>query len=77
NAQVATFITDREIALLAAISEEFPQARHQLCTWHIFKNIRNKLKKHVDIDEFIKAIQKLAYDDSLEIHHIEQEITSL
>ncbi|CAG8634634.1 9419_t:CDS:2, partial [Dentiscutata heterogama] len=77
NAQVATFITDREIALIIAISEEFPQARHQLCTWHIFKNIRNKLKKLVNIDEFIKAIQKLTYDDSLETHHIEQEIIAL
>ncbi|CAG8832151.1 10352_t:CDS:2, partial [Gigaspora margarita] len=77
NAQVATMVTDRELALMTAISREFPHVRHQLCTWHIFKNIRSKLKKHVDIDEFIKTIQKLAYDDNLEINQIDQEIAAL
>ncbi|CAG8727417.1 11075_t:CDS:1, partial [Racocetra persica] len=42
DAQVSTFITDQELALMAAISLVFPHARHQLCIWHIFKNIRNK-----------------------------------
>ncbi|CAG8624633.1 19315_t:CDS:2 [Gigaspora rosea] len=62
---------------MTTISKEFPHVRHQLCTWHIFKNIRSKLKKHVDIDEFIKAIQKLAYDDNLEVNQINQEIAAL
>ncbi|CAG8818864.1 820_t:CDS:1, partial [Racocetra fulgida] len=44
---------------------------------HIFKNIRNKLKKYVDINKFIKAVQKLVYNNSLEIYYVEQEITAL
>ncbi|CAG8807218.1 6367_t:CDS:1, partial [Cetraspora pellucida] len=63
DAQVATFITDRELALITACSLVFPHARHQFCIWHIFKNIRNKLKKDVEIDEFIQALQKLVYGD--------------
>ncbi|CAG8826655.1 17364_t:CDS:2 [Gigaspora margarita] len=75
NAQVATIITDRELALMRAISQEFSYTRHQLYTWHIFKNIRSKFKKLDDFDEFIKIIQKLAYDNNLENYQIDQEIT--
>lgn len=32
-------ITDQESALLASISTHHPEAKHQLCTWHMFQNI--------------------------------------
>lgn len=76
DAQVKTIITDRELALMKAISNIFPSTKHQLCTWHIFKNIKSKLRKDVDIDEFVKAVQKLAYGDFSE-SQIEQEIDML
>ncbi|CAG8471523.1 14103_t:CDS:2 [Racocetra fulgida] len=63
--------------LMKAISKEFPNTQHQLYTWHIFKNIRSKLKKLVDIEEFIKIIQKLVYDNNLENDQIDQEIAAL
>ncbi|CAG8811056.1 31292_t:CDS:2, partial [Gigaspora margarita] len=73
DAQVKSIITDRELALIKAISNIFSSTKHQLCTWHIFKTIKNKLRKNVDIGEFVKAVQKLTYRDFLE-SQIEQEI---
>lgn len=34
-----TFVTDRELALMSALSEVFPDASCLLCRWHISKNI--------------------------------------
>jgi hypothetical protein len=31
--------TERELALMDAISDEFPSATNVLCTWHIEKNV--------------------------------------
>ncbi|CAG8715935.1 7915_t:CDS:2 [Gigaspora rosea] len=76
SAQVATIITDRELALMIAISKVFPHTKHQLCTWHIFKNIKNKLRREVEIDEFIKDVQKLTYSDLSE-GEAEKDITAL
>lgn len=32
-------ITDQGAALLSSISMHHPEAKHQLCTWHMFQNI--------------------------------------
>ncbi|CAG8715487.1 33781_t:CDS:2, partial [Racocetra persica] len=77
NVEVATIITDHELALMKTISKEFFNTQYQLCTWYIFKNIRSKFKKLVDIEEFIKIIQKLMYDNNLENDQIDQEIAAL
>ncbi|CAG8851312.1 5757_t:CDS:2, partial [Racocetra persica] len=63
------------LALMAAISTVFSNTKHQLCTWHIFKNIRNKLKG-IHIDEFVQAVRRLMYDDLSE-HQTNKEITEL
>ncbi|CAG8615643.1 11637_t:CDS:2 [Gigaspora rosea] len=76
DAQVATIITDRELALMSAISLVFPHAKHQLCIWHIFKNIRKKIKKDIDVDEFISTLQELIYDN-LSIEQTDQKMAEL
>ncbi|CAG8620863.1 19144_t:CDS:2 [Cetraspora pellucida] len=40
------------------------------------QNIRDKLQKNIDIDEFTKVIQKLVYSN-LQENQIEQVINSL
>ncbi|CAG8847898.1 22203_t:CDS:1, partial [Racocetra persica] len=44
NSNVTMIITDRELALMSSISTIFPNSKHQLCIWHIFRNMRKKLK---------------------------------
>lgn len=44
------FITDRELALMNAISAVFPDAGHLLCQWHIQKNILAKCKRYFSSD---------------------------
>ncbi|CAG8595566.1 13703_t:CDS:2, partial [Racocetra persica] len=61
NSYVATIITNREFALMVAISTVFPSTKHQLCTWHILKNIKNKLKKDVDTEEFNRFLAKVKF----------------
>ncbi|XP_028068917.1 uncharacterized protein LOC114271500 [Camellia sinensis] len=38
-------VTDRELALMNAIENTFPNAGHLLCRWHINKNVLAKCKK--------------------------------
>ncbi|CAG8818292.1 6445_t:CDS:2, partial [Gigaspora margarita] len=66
SAQVATIITNWELALMIAINKVFSYTKYQLYTWYIFKNIKNKLRREVEIDKFIKDLQKLTYCDLLE-----------
>jgi hypothetical protein len=40
-------LTDRELALMNAIAEVFPNSTHMLCTWHIDKNILANASKIV------------------------------
>ena len=39
----AVIITDQGAALLASISNHHPEAKHQLCTWHMFQNIWGRI----------------------------------
>ncbi|CAD6929062.1 unnamed protein product [Tilletia caries] len=45
---VHVMITDRDAALGAAIKQIFPQAQHNLCRWHINKNITTNCKPAFD-----------------------------
>ena len=36
-------ITDQGAALVASISTHHPEAKHQLCTWHMFQNIWGRI----------------------------------
>ena len=38
-------ITDADLSIIHAISEEFPLASHLLCLWHINKNVITNCKK--------------------------------
>ncbi|CAG8480474.1 28011_t:CDS:2 [Racocetra persica] len=53
DSNVTMIITDQELALMSSISTVFPNTKHQLCIWYIFRNMRKKLKS-IDMDEFIK-----------------------
>ncbi|CAG8694023.1 31043_t:CDS:2 [Gigaspora margarita] len=64
------------LALITACFSVFPCSKHQLCICHDFKNIQNKLKKDIEIDEFMQALQKLVYGDIL-VDEVEQEIAEL
>ncbi|XP_028057844.1 PKS-NRPS hybrid synthetase CHGG_01239-like [Camellia sinensis] len=44
-------VTDRELALMNAIDNTFPNARHLLCRWHINKNVLTKCKKMFETKE--------------------------
>jgi hypothetical protein len=44
-------VTDRELALMNAITRVFPGAHHLLCIWHINKNILAKCKRHFATEE--------------------------
>nr|XP_011463603.1 PREDICTED: protein FAR1-RELATED SEQUENCE 2-like [Fragaria vesca subsp. vesca] len=37
-------VTDRELALMKAVHQVFPETRHILCKWHISKNVLKKCK---------------------------------
>mmetsp|Transcript_25800 Transcript_25800/g.53640 ORF Transcript_25800/g.53640 Transcript_25800/m.53640 type:complete len:430 (-) Transcript_25800:2930-4219(-) len=41
----AAIMTDSAPSIRAAVLEVYPEARHHLCSWHIYKNLYVKLKK--------------------------------
>ncbi|KAK1380081.1 hypothetical protein POM88_026825 [Heracleum sosnowskyi] len=59
EAQPLAIVTDRELALMNAIKEVFPNTSHLLCVWHIEKNLLAKCKKKFktkeEWDEFITS----------------------
>nr|CCA18090.1 Pc21g00130 putative [Albugo laibachii Nc14] len=44
-------VTDRELALMAAIDKVFSSSSHLLCIWHINKNILAKCKRQFETSE--------------------------
>lgn len=53
NVNPCVLVTDREMALINAIDNVYPGAKHLLCLWHIAKNILAKTKKFfVGANEF-------------------------
>jgi hypothetical protein len=45
------FVTDREIALMGALDNIFPNSIHLLCTWHVNMNILANCRKHFPKDK--------------------------
>lgn len=45
------FVTDRELALMNALEDMFPDAYHVLCRWHVNKYVVAKTKKYFTILE--------------------------
>ncbi len=60
---IATIMTDRELALMNAISIVFPSSSHQLCIWHIQKNTRAHLKNIPKSEDFFKLLDNLIYNE--------------
>ncbi|KAG5544166.1 hypothetical protein RHGRI_016796 [Rhododendron griersonianum] len=48
NALPSVIVTDRELALINAITNVYPHATNLLCRWHISKNVLAKCKKMFD-----------------------------
>ncbi|KAI8535960.1 hypothetical protein RHMOL_Rhmol10G0217000 [Rhododendron molle] len=48
NALPSVIVTDRELALMNAITNVFPHATNLLCRWHIGKNVLAKCRKMFD-----------------------------
>jgi MULE transposase-like protein len=43
---VSTILTDQEQALINAIEKHFPDSTHQLCRWHLEKNLKKNFPKN-------------------------------
>lgn len=83
----SAMITDRERALMAAISLVFPNANNLLCQWHINQNIVAKAKEHIrtadehkgfcqDWGDLVSSSDRLAFDESWQRFQAKYESTS-
>jgi len=64
---VKTIITDHQLSLMAAISTVFPISKHQLCTWHIRKNVASKVSKtEINHVECMEIFNKLVVEEDEE-----------
>ena len=56
-------VTNLDFALEAALSKTWPEAHHQLCTWHINQNLNRKLSSKLgpNFKDFTKRFNKLIY----------------
>lgn len=65
-------VTDRDLALMNAISAVFPTARHLLCRWHISKNVMANCKKKFgtkdDWDKFYSSWYSLVNSTSEDVY---------
>ncbi|XP_071696399.1 protein FAR-RED IMPAIRED RESPONSE 1-like [Rutidosis leptorrhynchoides] len=63
--QPSVIMTDRELALMNAISKVFPAATNLLCVWHIEKNVLANCKKHfkreAEFDIFMCSWKNVIY----------------
>ncbi|XP_071699208.1 protein FAR1-RELATED SEQUENCE 5-like [Rutidosis leptorrhynchoides] len=63
--QPSVIMTDRELALMNAISKVFPAATNLLCVWHIEKNVLANCKKHfkreAEFDIFMSSWKNVIY----------------
>lgn len=66
-------VTDRELALMAAIEIVFPRAKHMLCIWHINQNIlancRKKLGSNEAWAEFEADTKNMMYANTTEVYY--------
>ncbi len=62
-------ITDRELSLMNALTEVFPDSKNLICIWHIEKNLLSNVKKHFDTENwnrFLKTWKRLCNSTTLE-----------
>ena len=71
----SVIVTDREMALMNAISIVFPGAKHLLCRWHINRNILAKCKKLFETkekwDRFIMSWNMLVSSSTEEHYNVQ------
>lgn len=48
--QPEVFLTDRDLGCMSAIKGIFPSASNLLCSWHVTKNVKAKIKELVHVD---------------------------
>ncbi|XP_027189060.2 uncharacterized protein [Cicer arietinum] len=70
-------VTDRDLAMMNAISVVFPTSIHLLCRFHIEKNVGARCKQYVKKDrqeEVMDLWKKIVYSTSVEEydHHLQQ-----
>ncbi|XP_073225719.1 protein FAR-RED ELONGATED HYPOCOTYL 3-like [Cicer arietinum] len=70
-------VTDRDLAMMNAISVVFPTSIHLLCRFHIEKNVGARCKQYVKNDrqeEVMDLWKKIVYSTSVEEydHHLQQ-----
>src|SRR2546421_2850316 len=72
NASIHVLVTDRELALINACRQIFPEAAWLLCIWHIEKNILTHaaefFEKGIARDTFIKAWTKVVHSTSIQAY---------
>ncbi|KAL0239519.1 hypothetical protein GEMRC1_009627 [Eukaryota sp. GEM-RC1] len=59
NIVPGVFVTDRELALMNALNEVYPETKHLLCLWHIKKNIEAKGMKYIKDPQELEAFNEL------------------
>ncbi|KAI9912827.1 hypothetical protein PsorP6_005087 [Peronosclerospora sorghi] len=61
NVSPGIIVTDRDLALMNAISTVFPDAANLLCIWHIDKNVLANIKdKLATLEEFDASMKEWA-----------------
>ena len=55
---VLNFVTNRELALMSALSDTFPNASCLLCRWHINNNILSKQRTAIQTSEAWKEFNQ-------------------
>jgi MULE transposase-like protein len=63
---VSTILTDQEQALINATEKHFPTSMHQLCRWHLEKNLKKNFPKNTQLFNRFSSFMHAKYE-SLEI----------
>ncbi|KAH6771474.1 hypothetical protein C2S52_016277 [Perilla frutescens var. hirtella] len=53
-----TIFTSQDLAITNALSKVFPDARHQLCIWHLYQNVVSRFGRLKDNKAFNDAFQR-------------------
>ena len=69
-----TIVTDRELGLMKALENVFPEAKHMLCEWHVLRNIEGMaLRKTAQIEaiqsRFCSQAKRLIRSGSEQTYH--------
>ena len=73
-----TFVSDRELALMKALEDVFPEAHHILCSWDVNMNVSAQTKKHFTIlEDWLEFFEAwLAVIDATTEEEYEKKLTA-